>query len=62
MLKLRVFEQNGKRYYSLGIPAEIGRQLPENVHYECEVTEDGLLFRPSNSKPLPHPDWFERQK
>lgn len=60
-MKLRVFEQNGKRYYSLGIPAEIGRQLPDGVNYSCEVTDDGLLFRPAPENPRP-PKWVERKK
>lgn len=62
MQKIRVFEQRGKRYYSLGIPVEIGRRLPEDVVYECELTDDGLLFRPVKTKPPPRPRWAERKK
>lgn len=50
--KIRKFE-NGKRKsgepfmnYSLTIPTAIARELPENMKFYCQLTEDGILFSP----------------
>lgn len=50
--KIRKF-QNGKRNngepfmnYSLTIPTVIARELPDDMRFYCELTEDGILFRP----------------
>jgi hypothetical protein len=55
--KIRKF-QNGRNRttgdpyvnYSLTIPTEIAEMLPEEMRYECELTPDGILFRPVESE------------
>jgi len=51
--KIRKF-QNGRNKdgepfinYSLTIPSPIAEKLPEDMHFECELTDDGILFRPA---------------
>jgi hypothetical protein len=54
--KIRKFEsgtsKSGSSYvnYSVTIPREVAEKLPKDVAYECELTEDGILFRPSAQK------------
>jgi hypothetical protein len=50
--KIRSFS-NGKNRkgepfvnYSLTIPSNIAEKLPKEMQFYCELTEDGLLFRP----------------
>jgi outer membrane biosynthesis protein TonB len=50
--KIRSFS-NGKNRkgdpfvnYSLTIPSTIAEKLPKDMQFYCELTEDGLLFRP----------------
>lgn len=62
--KVRTFK-NGQRKsgepflnYSLTIPTNIARELPDDMKFYCELTEDGILFRPvdeesDSSKNLP---------
>jgi hypothetical protein len=62
MAKLRWFEQRGKRYYSIGIPPHVGRELPEDVDYECEITDDGVLFRPVPPSRQSRPRWMQQKQ
>lgn len=41
--------KGGKEFtnYSLTVPANIASQLPPDILFECALTEDGILFRPS---------------
>jgi hypothetical protein len=32
--------------YSLTIPSHIAEALPDDKHFECLLTDDGILFRP----------------
>lgn len=32
--------------YSLTVPAHVAKELPEDVTFSCELSEDGILFRP----------------
>jgi hypothetical protein len=32
--------------YSLTIPAKIAEKVPEDMTFECALTEDGIVFRP----------------
>ncbi len=51
-MRLRVAKTaKGGRSYSLGLPLEIGRPLEESgaVDFILELTEDGILFRPTAS-------------
>lgn len=54
--KIRRF-QNGKNKagkpfvnYSLTIPSHIADALPEDVQFTCELTEDGIVFRPATAE------------
>ena len=46
--------QNGKNKdgepfinYSLTIPSPIAEKLPANMQYACELTDEGILFKPA---------------
>ena len=50
--KIRTFK-NGKRKsgepflnYSLTIPTSIAKELPSDMKFYCDLTGDGILFRP----------------
>jgi hypothetical protein len=40
--------RDGQKFtnFSLTIPAAIAEKLPVDMLFECELTEDGILFRP----------------
>lgn len=47
--KIRRYERNGLYpFYSLTVPAAVGRQLEEAglLRFDFELTDDGLLYRP----------------
>lgn len=63
--KIRTF-RNGKRKngepflnYSLTIPTNIAKELPSDMRFSCDLTDEGILFRPvdeqEGSETLP--DW-----
>lgn len=63
--KIRKF-QNGKDKnnkpfinYSLTIPSHIAEKLPESATYACEVTNEGILFRPAtqSEEQVTIPEW-----
>lgn len=64
--KIRKF-QNGKRKdgkpfinYSLTIPTPIAKELPSDMKFYCQLTEDGILFRPvenGNGDTVDLPAW-----
>jgi hypothetical protein len=67
--KVRRF-QNGKNgsgdpfwNYSITIPTHIATELPADMQYICEVTKDGILFRPAESgeAPVELPEWAKRK-
>jgi len=37
--------------YSLTIPAPIAEKLPDDMLFECELTDEGILFRPAQASP-----------
>lgn len=47
--KLRVTEtpEKGIVGYALAVPHNVGRHLPRGMEFSCELTEDGILFRPA---------------
>jgi hypothetical protein len=47
--------------YSLTIPSQIAEQLPENMQFSCELTKDGLLFRPVSpeQEAVVLPEWAQ---
>jgi hypothetical protein len=34
------------RYFKISVPREIAEALPEDLVYSCELTDDGILYRP----------------
>lgn len=67
--KIRKF-QNGRNRegqpfinYSLTIPSQIAEQLPESMQFECELTDEGILFRPSEptEESVKLPEWAKAQ-
>ena len=64
MLRLRVMNQGKRRYYSLGVPPAIGEQLEkaDSINFICELTQDGVLFRPAPEMPAPDPPAWAQKK
>lgn len=65
LYKVRRF-QNGRNAkgepfmnYSLTIPTAIAEALPDEMRFSCELTEDGLLFRPGTGQEtsVELPEW-----
>jgi hypothetical protein len=59
--------QNGSnqahRYYKLTLPREIADALPDDLLFTCELTDDGILYRPvtiGSLSDLDLPDWARR--
>ena len=47
--------------YSLTIPTDIARHLPDDVAFTCEVTDEGVLYRPALAPAAPAlPVWATR--
>lgn len=46
-------EKGDKKYVaaSIGIPTEIADNIPDDMRFSCEPTEDGILFRPLTMAP-----------
>jgi hypothetical protein len=66
--KIRKF-QNGKNKqgqpfinYSLTIPSAVAEALPEDMQFACELTEDGILFKPTavESEVVSLPSWANK--
>lgn len=63
--KIRKFtnsrSKSGEAYinYSLTIPSAIAEKLPENIQFSCELTNEGILFKPAQpeSEQVVLPDW-----
>lgn len=45
--------------YSLTIPAPIAEKLPEDMQFSCELTDEGLLFKPvsPDQETVVLPEW-----
>lgn len=50
--------------YSLTIPSHVAEALPDDMTYACELTDEGILFKPAQSEAeqVVLPDWAKRQK
>lgn len=66
--KVRQFEsgssKQGNKFvnYSITIPRSVAENLPDNALFECELTEDGILFRPTEARAeKPLPSWTKSQ-
>lgn len=48
--------------YSLTVPANVAKELPDDVKFSCELTEDGILFRPVKPEEIETtlPSWAAR--
>lgn len=46
---------------SLGIPNEIAAELPSDVRFDVELTDEGILFRPAAARvsPTERPKWLD---
>lgn len=67
--KIRKF-QNGKNKagdpfinYSLTIPSAVAEALPEDMQFACELTDEGILFKPAQSEAetVQLPAWAKRE-
>ena len=48
--------------YSLTIPAHIAEMLPEDLQFQCELNDQGILFRPvqSDEENVELPSWAQQ--
>lgn len=48
----------------LTVPAEVVRILPDGIEFTCELTEEGILYRPVEPEPERRgvPSWATRPK
>lgn len=52
--------QNGKyRHYAFTVPTHIAKEVPPNILFACELTEEGILYRPIIVPTKP--TWMEKQ-
>jgi hypothetical protein len=52
-----------RRVYRLTVPPEIATAIPEDTEFEPVLTEDGLLYRPVESRPEPElPSWARKKR
>lgn len=67
--KIRRF-QNGKNSrgesfwnYSITIPTDMAVKLPKDVQYVCELTAEGILFKPmeGGTAPTELPAWAQKK-
>jgi hypothetical protein len=67
--KIRKF-QNGRNSagepfinFSLTIPTPIAEKLPKDMQFSCELTADGILFRPveGSAEVVELPDWAKSE-
>lgn len=47
--------------FALGLPTSIGNLLPADIEYACELTEDGILYRPVSLTAVPVPSWAQEK-
>ena len=45
----------------LYVPGSIAKHVPEGALFECELTDEGILFRLID-RPLTRPEWADRQR
>ena len=43
--------------FALTVPTDIAEKLSDNMKFTCELTDDGLLFKPANNEEVELPDW-----
>lgn len=49
--------------YALTIPTDIAKELPEDMQYLCEPTDEGILFRPiEGNRKVELPAWAQKSK
>jgi hypothetical protein len=64
--KIRKFKngqsQSGDDFvnFSLTVPSDIARQLPENLKFSCKLTKEGILFSPVEAGKEELPEWARR--
>lgn len=54
--KLRRFNMNGREYFTLCVPPDFATELPQDIRFSCELTEEGILYRPV--VPAEEPSWL----
>lgn len=63
--KIRRFSTGRSEVHRIAVPAEIARALDPDIEYVCELTEQGLLYRPADLVAEPElelPTWATRRK
>lgn len=51
---------NGYEVFSLTVPSEIGKQIPEDSKFSCRLTEEGILFTPyTDVSAQSRPQWLK---
>lgn len=66
LYKIRRFS-NGKNNdgeafsnYSLTVPPQIARTIPDGVQFSAELTDSGILYRPVETPEVTTPTWVEK--
>lgn len=66
LYKIRRFS-NGKNTdgepfsnYSLTVPPQIARAIPEGLQFSAELTDAGLLYKPVEKEEVSTPAWVEK--
>lgn len=54
--KLRRFQINSRDYFTLCVPPDFASELPKDIRFSCELTEEGILYRPV--APAEEPSWL----
>jgi hypothetical protein len=44
--RVRHYKQGPGGNYSLTVPGEIASALPPSIRFTCEMTEEGILYKP----------------
>jgi hypothetical protein len=58
-LRKRPGRNGTKTYYGLGLPAWIGEQIRSDQEFTVELTEEGILYRPTEGQPKDLPSWVK---
>lgn len=49
--------------FSLTVPPRVAELVPDGTVFDCELVEDGLLYRPrAEDDPAGLPDWVRRDE
>jgi hypothetical protein len=65
LYKIRKFKsgnrQDGKAFwnYALTVPANVAEHLSNDLKFACELTDEGILYKPVRDEEVELPDWAQ---